>query len=208
MKKTKRSKKSRSWVMKQHRDQFYKKSKTLGYRSRSAFKLIELNHKFKFLKKNTSLLDIGAAPGGWSQISRELITSGKVLSIDIKEMEKIKNVNFLKCDFMAKNSKIEILDFFKDKIDVVISDMAANTTGNKSLDCIRTNELCLETLNFGCSILKKNGIVVSKLFMGDDFIEVKDLAKQKFKNVDFFKPESSRNESKETYIHCKGLKTL
>ena len=208
MKKTKRSKKSRRWVIKQHRDQFYKKSKTLGYRSRSAFKLIELNKKFNLLKENTNLLDIGASPGGWSQVASKIIVSGKIISIDIKEMKALKNVKFMKCDFQDKDTKNKILKFFKEKIDVIISDMAANTTGNKNLDCIRTNQLCLEVLSFSESVLKSKGKVIAKLFMGEDFLEVKKIAKEKFKKVEFFKPESSRGESKETYIHCSILKTL
>ena len=89
-----------------------------------------------------------------------------------------------------------------------MSDMAADTTGNKSLDSIRTNQLCHEVINFSSKILKPSGVLISKLFMGDDFLEVKDFAKSKFKKVQFFKPESSRNESRETYIHCATLKTL
>ena len=208
MKKSKRIKKSNSWKIKQHRDQFYKKSKTLGYRSRAAFKLIEINRKFKFIKKNSKILDIGAFPGGWSQISSKIVTTGKILSLDLKKMEKIKNVSFLQCDFLEENAKEKILNFFKDKLDVVMSDMAANTTGSRSLDCIRTNKLCAEVVNFSSLILKPNGILVAKLFMGDDFLEVKNLAKSKFKKVHFFKPEASRDESKETYLHCAILKTL
>ena len=208
MKKTKRSKKSRTWVIKQHRDQFFKKSKTLGYRSRSAFKLVELNKKYKFIKKRTKLLDIGSYPGGWAQVSSKIITSGKILSIDIKKMDKLKNVSFLQCNFLEDSAKHQILNFFGEKLDVVLSDMAANTTGNKSLDCIRTNQLCADVVKFSSKILKSNGVLVSKLFMGDDFLEVKELAKLTFKNVQFFKPESSRNESKETYLHCSTLKTL
>ena len=94
MKKSKRVKKSNSWKIKQHRDQFFKKSKTLGYRSRASFKLIELNKKFKFIKKNSRLLDLGSYPGGWSQVASKLITNGKILAIDIKSMEQIKNVIF------------------------------------------------------------------------------------------------------------------
>ncbi len=208
MKKTKRSKKSNSWVIKQHRDPYFKKSKYLGYRSRSAFKLIELNKKFNFINKNSDLLDIGSSPGGWSQVARKLIINGKVLSIDIKPMEKINNVTFLECDFLEINTKSKIMSFFDGKLDVIISDMAANTTGNKSLDCIRTNQLGLEVVNFSTSILKNSGSVVVKLFMGEDFLSVKKAAKEKFKKVQFFKPESSRGESKETYIHCSLLKTL
>ena len=208
MKKSKKSKKSNTWKIKQHRDQFFKKSKTLGYRSRAAFKLIELNKKYKFIKKNTKLLDIGAYPGGWSQVSSKIITDGKILSLDIKKMDQLQNVSFLQCNFLAEGTKEKILNFFREKLDVVLSDMAANTTGNKSLDCIRTNQLCADVVEFSSKILKPNGVLVSKLFMGEDFLEVKRLAKSRFEKVQFFKPEASRNESKETYLHCSILKTL
>ena len=208
MKKSKKSKKSNTWKIKQHRDQFFKKSKTLGYRSRSAFKLIELNKKYKFIKRNTKLLDIGSYPGGWAQVSSKIITTGKMLSLDIKKMEQLKNVSFLQCNFLEESTKEKILKFFREKLDVVLSDMAANTTGNKSLDCIRTNQLCADVIEFSSKILKPNGVLVSKLFMGEDFLEVKELAKSRFKKVQFFKPKASRNESKETYLHCSILKTL
>ena len=208
MKKSKRVKKSNSWKIKQHRDQYFKKSKTLGYRSRASFKLIELNKKYKFIKKNTNLLDLGSSPGGWSQVANQIIKSGRILSIDIKEMEPIKNVKFLKTDILEKKTKKEVIDYFNSNIDVIISDMAADTTGNKSLDSIRTNQLCFEVINFSKNILKPKGVLISKLFMGDDFIEVKNLAKSVFKKVKFFKPQSSRKESKETYLHCEILKSL
>ncbi len=208
MKKTKRSKKSRSWVIKQHRDQFYKKSKILGYRARSAFKLIELNKKYKFIKSNSNLLDIGSSPGGWSQVAKEIIKTGKIVSIDLKPMEKISDVIFLKYDFTKLETKKKILEIFEKKIDVIISDMAADTTGNKNLDCIRTNLLCSEVVDFATNTLKKNGTLITKVFMGEDFLEVKKLANEKFKKVEFFKPESSRNESRETYIHCNSLRAL
>tara|TARA_A100001011_G_scaffold122310_1_gene129089 strand:+ start:597 stop:1223 length:627 start_codon:yes stop_codon:yes gene_type:complete len=208
MKKSKRTKKSNTWKIKQHRDQYFKKSKTLGYRSRAAFKLIELNNKFKFIKKNIKLLDIGAYPGGWTQVASKIITSGKILALDHKKMENIKNVSFLQMNFLDKNTKERILEFFNGEIDVILSDMASDTTGNKSLDCIRTNQLSAEVINFSSNFLKSDGVLISKLFMGEDFLEVKDLAKSKFKNVNFFKPEASRNESKETYLHCTLLKSL
>jgi len=208
MQKTKRAKKSRTWVIKQHRDQFFKKAKVLGYRSRAAFKLIELNKKFNFIKKNSNLLDIGSMPGGWSQVASKLITNGKILAIDITPMKKIENVSFLNSDFLDKKTQSKILNMFNTKIDVIISDMAENTTGNKSVDSIRTNNLCTEVINFSLKMLTKQGALVCKLFMGEDFLEVKNLAKKNFKNVEFFKPESSRSESKETYIFCSSLKTL
>ncbi len=208
MKKSKRVKKSNLWKIKQNKDQFVKKSKTLGYRSRASFKLIELNKKFHFFKKDTRLLDLGSYPGGWSQVASEIITKGKILSIDIKPMKPIKNVKFINRNVFDLISNNEISNYFNGNIDVVISDMAADTTGNKSLDCIRTNQLCMEALNYSAKILHNNGVFVSKLFMGEDFIEVKNLAKLVFKKVNFFKPDSSRNESKETYLHCKVLNTL
>ena len=208
MKKSKRVKKSNTWKIKQHRDLFFKKSKILGYRSRASFKLIELNDKFDFIKKNSYLLDLGSCPGGWSQVASKIITKGKILSIDIKPIEPINNVEFLRCDIFNSNTKKKIISYFQKNLDVIISDMAADTTGNKSLDSIRTNQLCAEALNFSSKILKKNGVFVSKLFMGEDFIEVKNLAKSLFIDVNFFKPKSSRYESKETYLHCKILNTL
>ena len=208
MKKSKRVKKSNTWKIKQHRDPFFKKSRTLGYRSRASFKLLELNEKFKFIGKNTNLLDLGSYPGGWSQVASQIIIGGKILSIDLKQMKPIKNVEFISCDIFDQKTKNEISYFFKGKLDVIISDMAADTTGNKSLDSIRTNQLCLEVLNFSLQILKPQGVLVSKLFMGEDFLEIKDIANSRFKKVNFFKPQSSRDESKETYLHCKFLKTL
>jgi 23S rRNA (uridine2552-2'-O)-methyltransferase len=208
MKKTKRAKKSRTWVIKQHRDQFFKKAKVLGYKSRAAFKLIELNKKFNFIKKNSNLLDIGSTPGGWSQIASKIITNGKVLAVDITPMEKLDNVIFLNNDFSDERTQDRILKTFKDKIDVIVSDMAENTTGNKTVDSIRTNSLCTDVINFSLRALTNKGSLICKLFMGEDFLEVKNLAKKYFENVDFFKPESSRSESKETYIICSLLKAL
>jgi 23S rRNA (uridine2552-2'-O)-methyltransferase len=208
MKKTKRAKKSRTWVIKQHRDQFFKKAKVLGYKSRAAFKLIELNKKFNFIKKNSNLLDIGSTPGGWSQVASKIITNGKILAVDIIPMEKLDNVIFLNSDFLVEKTREKIVNIFNTKIDIVISDMAENTTGNKSVDSIRTNNLCSEVINFSLKILNQKGTLICKLFMGEDFLEVKNLAKKNFKKVDFFKPESSRSESKETYIICSSLKAL
>ena len=208
MKKSKRIKKSNSWKIKQHRDQFFKKSKTLGYRSRASFKLIELNQKFKFIKKNSTLLDLGSSPGGWTQVANNIIISGKILSIDIRDMEPVKKVKFIKNDILDDNTKDIVIKYFNGKLDIIISDMAADTTGNKSLDSIRTNQLCANAINFSQDILKPKGVLVSKIFMGEDFIEVKNLAKSIFKKVNFFKPESSRSESKETYLHCEILKSL
>ncbi len=208
MKKSKRIKKSNSWKIKQHRDQFFKKSKTLGYRSRASFKLIELNKKYKFIKANTNLLDLGSFPGGWTQVAKQIIRTGKIMSIDLKEMEPVKNVKFFNGDITKALTKNEVIKYFNSSLDVIISDMAADTTGNKSLDSIRTNQLTADVISFSKETLKPKGVLISKVFMGEDFIQVKNLAKSVFKKVNFFKPESSRKESKETYLHCEILKSL
>jgi len=204
----KKNKSSKNWIIQQHRDLFFKEAKSSGLRSRSAYKLIDLDNKFNFLKNCKTVVDLGCYPGGWSQIVKRKTKNCKILSLDLKKMKDIDGVEFIHCDFQDDRSKEIILNRLKTKADAVISDMAANTTGNKDLDCIRTNELCYEVLSFSRNIINHNGIVISKLFNGKDFLEVKKLAESKFKKVNFFKPKSSRDFSKETYIHCAGIKTL
>ena len=196
---------SQKWMSRQLKDPFVVKKKIFGYRSRSAFKLIEMNKKFKFLKKNTFLLDLGSSPGGWSQVVTKIITKGKILAVDIKPMENIDNVNFLKGDLCDSAIYEKICTYFDKKVDVVISDMAASTSGDKNLDSYRTGELCLNAMNFGIKILSENGIFLSKIFMGSVFEEINKKAKQYFKKVVIYKPLSSKKESKEIYIYCKGI---
>ena len=192
---------------KSYQDFYFKKAKIQGYRSRSAFKLIELNKKFNFLKKGIKLLDVGAFPGGWCQVVSQNVKNGQIIAIDKKKIIQIKNVKIIEGDFLEENTKKKILKFFSSKIDVVLSDMAPNTSGNKSLDTIRTNELCLSILEFSKNNLDKNGVVISKLFMGEDFEAIKIYAKKTFKKIHFFKPNSSRDNSRETYIYCNRLNT-
>ena len=130
------------------------------------------------------------------------------MSIDIKKMEPINNVKFFNGDILTNETKLAVIKYFKSNLDVVVSDMAADTTGSKSLDSIRTNQLCTEVINFSRETLKPKGVMISKIFMGEDFLEVKNLAKSIFNKVNFFKPVSSRKESKETYLHCEILKPL
>ena len=201
----KKNKISKNWLIKQKKDIFFNKSKIEGFRSRSAFKLIEINKKFKFLKKNTRLLDLGASPGGWSQVASKEITNGKILSIDIKLIDKITNVDFIQGDFQNHAIQQKIVAYFNNKANVVISDMAANTTGNKNLDSYRTGELCLNSMNLALKILEKKGVFVSKIFMGSIFQEINEKAKKNFKKVIKYKPLSSKKESKEIYIYCEGI---
>ena len=203
-----KNKSSKNWIIQQHRDPYFKEAKHSGFRSRSAYKLLELEKKFKFLKSCKSIIDLGSYPGGWSQVIKKNTKNCKILSLDIKKMREIDGVDFFCCDFQNDGSKEQILQYFKAKADVLVSDMAANTTGNKDLDCIRTNSLCMDVIEFSRFVVKNDGVGISKLFNGYDFLDVKKFAEKKFEKVNFFKPESSKNFSKETYIHCKKFKTL
>ena len=202
----KKNKISKKWINKQKRDIFVRESKKQGYRSRSAFKLIEIDQKFRFLSNSKFLLDLGSTPGGWSQVASKKIKNGKVLSVDTREMLPINNATFLKGDLTNLGTQNNIINFFNNKIDIVLSDMAANTTGNKELDSIRTGNLCLNAIEFSRKILNYKGVFISKFFMGSIFAEIRIKAKKLFKEVLIFKPKSSRKESREIYIFCKYLR--
>jgi len=201
----KKNKISKNWLIKQKKDPYFKKSKIYGYRSRSAFKLIEMNNKFKFLKKNISLLDLGSSPGGWSQVVSKEVVKGRILAIDIKPMEEINNVDFIKGDFSDEETYKKIISFFNNKLEVVLSDMAVNTSGNKNMDSFRTGELCIKAMNLAKEILFDDGVFLSKIFMGSVFSEINKKANKYFKKVIKYKPLSSKKESKEIYIYCKGV---
>ena len=202
----KKNKISKSWVIRQRRDKYVRQSKLEGYRSRAVYKLKELDEKFKIIKNNLNILDVGSAPGSWTQYLSEKSKGSKIMSIDLKEVEKIKDVYHVVGDFLDnKNQKI-ITDYFPKKIDLVVSDMAVNTTGNKNLDSIQTGELSLTAMHFAIGILRPKGIFLSKIFMGSTFNEIVENAKKNFKESKIFKPPSSRKDSKESFIICKNLR--
>ena len=202
----KKNKISKNWINKQRRDIYVRKSKVDGYRSRAVYKLIEIDKKFNILKNGISLVDLGAAPGSWSQYASQHIKNCKILSIDLKDMENIDRVHHIKGDFTQKKHQQLIKNYFKSKIDVVLSDMAENTTGNKNVDSISTGELCKEAMYFAKEILNEKGVFVSKIFMGSTFNEIISESKSIFKESKVFKPMSSRKDSKEIFIICKLLK--
>jgi 23S rRNA (uridine2552-2'-O)-methyltransferase len=202
----KKNKISKNWINKQRRDIYVRKSKVDGYRARSVYKLIEIDEKFKIFKNGISVIDLGAAPGSWSQYSSKKVKNGRVVSIDLKEMEEIEKTKQLKADFTDEKSKEKIKKLFNSKVDIVLSDMAVNTTGIKNIDAIYTGELCLEAMMFSKEILINKGIFVSKIFMGETFNEIIVTAKSIFKNIKVFKPKSSRKDSKESFIICKNLR--
>ena len=202
----KKNKFSKNWIIKQKRDIYIKKSKLEGYRSRAVYKLQEINDKFKIIKSNISVVDLGAAPGSWSQYLLRNFNNLKVISIDLKDIEPITNLFHIKGDFTEEHQQMTIQDYFGKKIDLIISDMAVNTTGNKSVDSLVTGELCIEAMNFSIKLLDQKGSFISKLFMGSSFNEIVALGKKSFKDVDIYKPPSSRKDSKESFIICRNLR--
>jgi len=202
----KKNKISKNWVNKQKRDIYVRQSKVDGYRARSAYKLIEINEKFKIFKGGISVLDIGAAPGSWSQYASKIVKNGKIISIDLKEMENIDNTIQIKGDFTDPDIQKKIRNILNKDLDVVMSDMAVNTTGIKNIDSIQTGELCKEAMNFSKNVISPTGFFISKIFMGGSFNEIVALGKKIFKEVKVFKPQSSRKYSKESFIICKKIR--
>ena len=202
----KKNKISKNWVNKQRRDTYVRQSKVDGYRARSAYKLIEIDEKFKIFKGGLTVIDIGAAPGSWSQYANKVAKNGKLISIDLKKMEPIGSSLQIQGDFTEEGTQEEIKKNINSKVDVVMSDMAVNTTGIKNIDSIQTGELCKEAMVFAKDLLNENGYFISKIFMGGTFNEIVAEGKKYFKEVKVFKPKSSRKDSKESFIICKKLR--
>ena len=202
----KKNKISKNWVNKQRRDTYVKQSKVDGYRARSAYKLIEIDDKFKIFKGGITVIDIGAAPGSWSQYAEKVTKSGRLISIDLKKMEPIGNTVQIQGDFTEQIIQDEIKKHTTTNVDVVMSDMAVNTTGIKNIDSIQTGELCKEAMFFAKDLLIDKGYFISKIFMGGTFNEIVAEGKKYFKEVKVFKPKSSRKDSKESFIICSKLR--
>ncbi len=202
----KKNKISKNWVNKQRRDIYVRQSKVDGYRARSAYKLIEIDEKYKIFKGGLTVIDIGAAPGSWSQYAEKIAKNGKLISIDLKKMDPIGSSIQIQGDFTDESVQEEIKKNTTSKADVVMSDMAVNTTGIKNIDSIQTGELCKEAMIFAKDLLFENGYFISKIFMGGTFNEIVAEGKKYFKEVKVFKPKSSRKDSRESFIICKNLR--
>ena len=202
----KKNKISKNWVNKQRRDTYVRQSKVDGYRARSAYKLIEIDEKFKIFKGGLTVIDIGAAPGSWSQYANKVAKNGKLISIDLKKMEPIGSSLQIQGDFTDEDTQEQIKKNINSKVEVVMSDMAVNTTGIKNIDSIQTGELCKEAMVFAKDLINENGYFISKIFMGGTFNEIVAEGKKYFKEVKVFKPKSSRKDSKESFIICKKLR--
>jgi 23S rRNA (uridine2552-2'-O)-methyltransferase len=190
------------------KDSYYKKAKQEGYRSRASYKLIELNEKYKLFKKGDTVLDIGAAPGGWSQVALQLIgETGTVIGVDILKMESIndKRFHFIQGDIREENIFLEIMKL-KDSFDIVISDVAPNTTGQKFVDHQNSINLVNMVINFSKKMLKLKGTLLFKLFDGEDRESLVKELKKIFEEIKIIRPDATRKNSFEIYIICKGYK--
>ncbi len=205
---------STRWLERQLNDPYVEAAKKAGYRSRAAFKLIELDDRFHFLFSGARVVDLGAAPGGWSQIAAER-TSGKsaakkesshVLAVDIQDMETIAGVNFLKLDFLDTQTPEQVERSLGGKVDVVLSDMAAPATGHKQTDHMRIIALCEAALDFAGHVLRPGGSFVAKVLQGGTERDLLMMMKKSFSSVRHAKPKASRAESAEIYVVAQGFK--
>jgi len=198
---------SARWLERQLNDPYVAQAKARGYRSRAAFKLIELDERFHFLKSGATVLDLGAAPGGWSQVARSRIgAAGRVIAADILEIEPLAGVEVMKLD-LASADAMEILQTLaRGQVDVVLTDMAAPTTGNRATDRLRTAALFEAALEVAEKLLKPGGTFVGKIFQGGAAPELVTHLKKEFRQVRHVKPPSSRAESVELYLVALGFR--
>ena len=198
---------STRWLERQLNDPYVAAAKSKGYRSRAAFKLIELDEKFNLFKGSATVLDLGAAPGGWSQVARSRIgRKGRVVAADILEMDAIPGVEFLKLDLLSAEAPAAIRNALAGPADVVLSDMAAPTTGHRATDHLRTVALFEAALETAEDVLKDGGAFVGKVFQGGAAPDLLTRLKKRFREVKHFKPPASRAESVELYLVALGFK--
>lgn len=203
-----RSKSSGRWLDEHFNDQYVKKSQQDGYRSRASYKLLELQDKDKLFKSGMSVLDLGSAPGGWSQVAVELVgDKGRVVASDILPMEPIAGVDFVEGDFTEMEVYDQIINVLgEDKVDLVISDMAPNMSGVSAVDQPKAMYLVELAVDMADQILKPGGALIAKVFHGDGFDELLKTTRSKFKKVQIRKPDASRARSKEQYLVAKDFK--
>jgi len=206
----KRTISSTRWLSRQLNDPYVKQAKQDGYRSRAAYKLLELDEKFRFLKPGKRVLDLGAAPGGWTQVAVSRVKSQEkdapVVAIDLLPMTPIAGALVLKLDFMSGTALAEIREHMKEGVDIVLSDMAPNTTGHAQTDHIRIMALLEAAYPFACEVLKPGGVFVAKVFQGGTERELLTQMKKDFATVKHAKPKASRADSSEVYVVASGYK--
>lgn len=196
---------SRNWINRQINDEFVIKARQNGYRSRASFKILEIQEKYKIFNNNSIVIDLGAAPGGWSQVISPICK--KIIALDLLPMDSLPNVDFIQGDFL-NNKCIEIIKnkLNGSKVDIILSDMAPNTCGIQKVDHLRIMSILEHVYEFAKIVLNDKGSLVAKVFQGGAFSELNNELKKDFKQVFNFKPKSSRKQSTELYIVCKGFK--
>jgi 23S rRNA (uridine2552-2'-O)-methyltransferase len=199
-----RTQSSRAWLQRQLNDPYVAAAKSKGYRSRAAFKLVELDQKFHFLKKGARVLDLGAAPGGWSQVA--VAKGATVVAADVLEMEEISGVTFFQADLTEPDVPAMLKEALNGPADLVLTDMAAPTTGHRATDHIRTIALVEIALEVAEDVLKPGGAFVGKVFQGGSSNELLARLKKSFRDVKHVKPPASRAESVELYVVALGFK--
>ena len=208
--KNKRTESSRKWISRQLNDPYVSEAQKRGFRSRSAFKLLQINEKFNLLKSGMSIIDLGCAPGGWLQVMSEVInknSKGKIVGIDLLETDALPDVKILVGDINDQEIIDQVKIFFKgQKVNGVVSDMAADTTGHKPTDHIRTTMLLENAIEIAFDFLEKDGFFLGKCFKGGTEASVLNTLNNSFKTVKHVKPDASRKESVESYVLAMGFK--
>jgi 23S rRNA (uridine2552-2'-O)-methyltransferase len=201
-----RTKSSQLWLERQLNDPYVRAAKSEGYRSRAAYKLAEMDQKYHFLKRGQTAVDLGAAPGGWTQILVERLGEGKVVGVDIQEMEPIAGAVLLKLDFMDDKAPDIIKDALNGPVDAVVSDMASPATGHRETDHLRVMALCETALEFAVEILKPGGTFLCKVQRGGTERQLLETLKKRFQKVIHVKPPASRADSAEMYVLAMGFR--
>ncbi len=203
-----RSTSSQAWLERQINDPYVRAAKAQGYRSRAAYKLAEMNEKYRFLKRGMTVVDLGAAPGGWTQIAVERVgDGGRVVGVDIQEMDAIPGALLMKLDFMEASAPDAIKSALGGPVGVVLSDMAASATGHRETDHIRIMALCEAALEFALEVLAPGGAFVAKVLRGGTERALLETLKRRFTKVVHVKPPASRSDSAEMYVLALGFKT-
>lgn len=204
---SKRSKSSKLWLQRQRNDDYVKRAQAEGYRSRAAYKLQEINERDKIFKRGMTVVDLGAAPGGWSQIALEYVGAGNIVAIDLLPIVPIEGVDIIEGDFTDESAHVALINILENRpVDLVISDMAPNFSGIRGVDLPRAVYLAELALDFAKEVLVPGGCLLVKLFQGEGFTEYVHMLKQNFRSVVVRKPKASRAESREVYVYAKNIK--
>ena len=203
------------WLQRQLNDPYVRRAQLEGFRGRAAFKILELNEKFNFLIPGSKVVDLGCAPGGWSQVAVDLVNAigtkknakvGSVIGIDLQDMESLPGATFHQIDFMADDSDLKVKNILEGKANVVMSDMAASSSGHKKTDHLRIMALCETAAYFAFDVLEQGGTFVAKVLAGGAESDLQNLLKQKFTKVHNVKPPSSRSDSSEKFVVAIGFR--